>query len=174
MSNPEIPQTVQDYGFVEHTRAADFRPLEDQLLPCYQDKLEGPLPTELLTTDQGNQIMLTSLIGVHKGLAEVADNIEQKGQSQYSDQIQGYVLSMLKSLADENGRGIKTVKSSKDTIYYSGNTGVSNGRLVRVYLTKVGNADTGTPVYAKIAACRTKKNEDRIYKLLGLDGRIQL
>lgn len=177
MSNHEIPrapQTVQEYGFVDHTRAPDFMPKNEDLIPAFHDKIEAPLPVELLTTDSGNQIMLTSLIGSHKGLREVADDIEETGRSQYSDQIQGYVLNMLKSIADENGRGVKTVTGPKETIYYAGNTGVSNGRLVRVYLTKIGTNESGIPIYAKIAACRTKKQEDRVYTLLGLDGKVKV
>jgi len=177
MSNYEIPKatpTVQEFGFVEHGRGPDFMPNDSELMPTFQGRVEAPLPTELLTTDQGNQIILTSLVGQHKGLRDVASDIEEKGQHQYSDQIQGYLMGMLKSIADENGRGVKTVTGPKETIYYAGNTGVSNGRLVRVYLTKVGSSQEGVPVYAKIAACRTKKQEDRVYTLLGLDGKVKV
>jgi hypothetical protein len=174
MSNYEIPKatpTVQEFGFVEHTRGPDFMPPNAELLSIFQDKVTGPLPTELLTTDQGNQIMLTSLVGLHKGLQGIAENIEEKGQNQYSDQIQGYVLQMLKTIADEAGRGIKRVVSPTESIYYAGNVGVNNGRLVRVFLSKIGSNEAGIPVYAKIAACRTKKQEQKVYTLLGFDGK---
>jgi hypothetical protein len=176
MSSPEFPkppQTVQEYGFVSHTNGDPFLPADQNLIPEYRGKVTEPLATELLETDQGNQIMLTSLVGAHKGLRDIANDIEEKGQRQHSDQIQGYVLGMLKSIADDNGRGVKTITGTKETIYYSGNTGVSNGRLLRVYLTKIGE-NGGVPVYGKIAACRTKNHEDRVYKLLGIDGKIKL
>lgn len=172
-ANQRPNNTVQEHGFTEHTNAEPFMPASPDLLPEFQDRVTKPLPTELLTTDMGNQIMLTSLVGSHKGLREIADDIEEKGQTQYSDKIQGYVLGMLKSIADENGHGIKTVTGIGHTIYYDGNTGVSNGRLVRAYLTKIGDRGD-VPVYAKIAACRTKKQEAKVYRLLGLDGKIEI
>lgn len=177
MSNPEIPRanpTVHEYGFIEHVRAPDFLPQNVDLMPVFRDKITTPLQTELLTSDLGNKVMLTSLIGSHKGLTEVASAIEEKGRSQYSDQIQGYVLGMLKSIADDNGRGVKTITGPKETIYYAGNTGVSNGRLLRVYLTKLGEGTEGTPIYGKIAACRTKNQEDRVYTLLGIAGKVKV
>ena len=171
----EKPHTISpvEYGFSEHTRGPDFTLVKDDLMPCFAELAGETVKTEHLTTDQGNELLLTSLIGKHKGLAKVAAAIEEPGQTQYSEQIQGFVLGMAKRIADDNGRGIKSVVGPKETVYYDGNINVSNGRLLRVYMTKVGQAKN-VPIYAKIAACRTKQAESRVYRVLGIDGKIKL
>jgi hypothetical protein len=168
--NPEhLPQTVQEFGFVRHENGPAFKPEDANLLPCFRGLVNGELPTQLLETDQGNEVLLTSLIGVHKGLKDIAHKIEPHSSSdqppEYGDALQGLLLGGLKSVVDNAGRGVKSITGLSPTVFYNGNTKVSNGRLLRVYFTNIGQAE-GRPVYAKVAACRTKEQQAKVYRIL--------
>ncbi len=176
MSHEKQPSiTPQEFGFVKHEAGPDFLPKPEDLMPVFNGLVREPVPTQLLETDHGNQALLCSLIGNNPKLTEIARNIEDKHskEPQHSASIQAYVLRMLKNVVDNPGQGVKAVVGPKNTIFYDGNVGVSNGRLLRVYMTKVGQIDK-LPVYAKIAACRTKEDERRLYRALGLDGGVSL
>lgn len=164
-----LTMTPAEFGFVHHEAGPKLDVANMKLPSFYEGLAKGELFTELMVTDQGNPVILTSLIGKHPKLSKIAGAIESKQSNtqEFSEEIQGIFLKGVKSLVDQGNTGVKNVRGTTDTIYYGGNVGVNNGRLLRAYFSPVGEyADI--PVFAKVAACRTKEAESKVYRSFGL------
>lgn len=163
-----LTMTPAEFGFVHQEQGPQLEPSSLNLPKAYEGRIEDPIHTQLLVTDQGNPVIVTSIIGANSRITRIAEKIEtqQSDTHQYSDEIQGYFLKGVKAVTDEKGNGIKVVSNNEDTIYYTGNTGTSNGRLLRVYLAKLGDYE-GIPIIAKVGASRTKESEVKLLRALG-------
>lgn len=173
--NPQITDRVPamtplEFGFTHQEQGPQFTPDISDLPKVYQNLVDKPLNTQLLVSDQNNPVLITSLIKFHGKIASIASDIEPHDRSQYSDDIQGYFLKGVKDFVDEAGRNTKRVSACIEPLYYGGNVGVSNGRLLRVYFMPIGSHE-GIPVVAKVGASRTKEGEAKLYRALGNTGK---
>lgn len=163
-----LTMTPAEFGFVHQEQGPQLEPSSLILPKAYEGQIEGPVHTQLLVTDQGSPAIVTSIIGANPRIARIAEKIEtrQSDTQQYSDEVQGYFLKGVKAITDERGNGIKLVSNNEDTIYYTGNVGTSNGRLLRVYLARLGDYE-GIPIIGKVGASRTKESEVKLLRALG-------
>ena len=162
--------TPMEFGFTHQEQGPEYTPTPDSLPIVYRDKVDRPLHTQLLVTDQGNPVLITSSIKFHPRIADLADNIEPNKRHQYSDDVQGHFLKGVKDIIDENGAHTKRMSNCLEPFFYGGSVGVNNGRLLRVYFNPIGSYE-GIPVIAKIGATRTKEDEAKLYRAFGNKGK---
>ena len=161
-----LTQTPAEFGFIHQEQGPVFMPKASDLPDAYQGLINQPLSTQLLVTDQNNPVLVTSIVGRHNRAASIASDTEPNAsQHRYSDDIQAYFLKGVKKFTDESPAVLTTAKQNGSTVYYEGNVGVTNGRLLRVYFAPIGSIE-GVSVIAKVGASRTREAQVKLYRTL--------